>query len=98
MYTHTHVHTHTQLQRAFPEEDTLLDAALAALASLAAGNRAHQDRIGELGACELVARTVGDRAESAHFLTRCSSVVLALSELEKADADGHPLHIWKYVT
>ena len=40
-------------------------------------------------------RVVERHIDSPHFLTRCCSVVLALSELERADDDGQPLHIWK---
>lgn len=55
----------------------------------------HQDRVGALGACELVVRVVEAHLGNAHFLTRCCSVVLALSELERVDAEGNHLHIWK---
>lgn len=55
-----------------------------------------QDRIGALGACELVVRVVDRYIDSPHFLTRCCSVVLALSELERVDEEGNHLHIWKY--
>lgn len=44
--------------------------------------------------CQVAAKGI----ENQHFLTRCCSVVLALSELEKLDEDGHPLHIWKDTT
>lgn len=88
---------HRQLYKAFPEEDSaLLDSALAALASLAAGDRAHQDRIGALGVCELVVRAVERHAHSPHFVTRCCSVVVALSELERADEEGNHLYMWRW--
>lgn len=30
-----------------------------------------------------------------HFLMRCCSVVLALSELERVDDEGNTVYIWK---
>lgn len=84
-----------QLSKALPGEKALLDSALGALASLAANQRKHQDRIGALGACELVVRVVEAHPGNHHFLTRCCSVVLALSELERVDEEGNHLYIWR---
>lgn len=98
-----------------------MNAALGALASLAANQRAHQvhldmytrastapsiehvypqnsqpqDRVGALGACELVVRVVEAHIGHPHFLTRCCSVVLALSELERVDDEGNTVYLWK---
>lgn len=84
-----------RLHQLFPEEDAVLCAALGCLAAIAANNRVHQDHIGSLGACELLCQVVLRAVENHHLLTRCCSLVLALSELQKVDADGRPLHIWK---
>ena len=55
----------------------------------------HQDHIGALGACELVCKVAEKSIHNEHFLTRVCSVVLTLSELEKTDESGQPMHIWK---
>lgn len=55
----------------------------------------HQDHIGALGACELVCKVAEKSIHNEHFLTRVCSVVLTLSELEKADESGQAMHIWK---
>jgi hypothetical protein len=83
------------LRNQFPEDEEVLDSVLGCLTALAANNRSHQDHIGSLGACEMVSQVAMRAVENPHLLTRCCSLVLALSELQKFDADGRPLHVWK---
>lgn len=84
-----------ELRQQFPEDEEVLCSVLGCLAALAANNRSHQDHIGSLGACEMVSQVVMQAVENPHLLTRSCSFVLALSELQKFDADGRQLHIWK---
>jgi len=84
-----------ELYLQFPEDEEVLDSTLSCLTALAANNRSHQDHIGSLGACEMVCQVAMRAVDNAHLLTRCCSFVLALSELQKFDAYGRPLHIWR---
>ena len=79
----------------FPEDEEVLDSTLSCLTALAANSRSHQDHIGSLGACEMVCQVTMRAVENPHLLTRCCAFVLALSELQKFDAYGQPLHIWR---
>jgi len=83
------------LHQQFPEDEEVLDSALGCLTALAANNRSLQDHIGSLGACEMVCQVAMRAVENPHLLTRCCSFVLALSELQKFDTEGRPLHIWR---
>ena len=84
-----------ELHQQFPEHEEVLDSALGCLTALAANNFSHPDHIGSLGACEMVCQVAMRAVENPHLLTRCCSFVLALSELQKFDTEGRPLHIWK---
>jgi hypothetical protein len=51
--------------------------------------------VGASGACELICDTLAKHPSSVRLQIWCCSLVMSLSQLEKADPLGRPLHIWK---